>query len=74
MEIKILHHPSDETAARKIGKVLNDNGISSQLTDSGLTTNGVHITVTTVTKPSEKTKEVSLLTSSFVHLDTKPGY
>ena len=71
MEIKILHHPSDETAARKISKVLNDNGISSQLTDSALTTNGVHIAVT---KPSEKTKEVSLLTSSFVHLDTKPGY
>ena len=71
MEIKILHHPSDETVARKIGKVLNDNGISSQLTDSRLTTNGVHIAVS---KPSEKTKEVSLLTSSFVHLDTKPGY
>ena len=71
MEIKILHHPSDETAARKISEVLNDNGISSQLTNSAPASKGVHITVS---KPSETKKEVSLLTSSFVHLDTKPGY
>lgn len=71
MEIKILHHPSDETVARRIGEVLSDNGISSQLTDSGLNTSGVHIAVS---KQVETKKEVSLLTSSFVHLDTKPGY
>ena len=71
MEIKILHHPSDETAARRISKVLNDNGISSQLTDSETTKNGVQVAVS---KQGETKKEVSLLTSSFVHLDTKPGY
>lgn len=71
MEIKILHHPSDETVTRRIGEVLNNNGISSQLTDSALTTNGVHIAVS---KQVESKKEVSFLTSSFVYLDTKPGY
>ena len=71
MEIKILHHPSDEIVARRIGEVLNDNGIPSKLTDSVPTTNGVHIAVS---KPVESKNEASLLTSSFVHLDTKPGY
>ena len=71
MEIKTLHHPSDETVARRIGEVLNDSGIPSKLTDSVPTTNGVQVAVS---KQVESKKEVSLLTSSFVHLDTKPGY
>lgn len=75
MEIKILHHPSQEAAARRIGEVLSSNGIASQLKDSAEAPNGLHISVANKATAQEKTQEAAtLLASSFVDVDSTPGY
>lgn len=75
MEISILHHPSQESVARRIEEVLNSNGITSQLTGSERALNGVEIAVKK--KSEDKTTNQNtnrVLTSSFVEIDTVPGY
>ena len=75
MEIKILHHPSEESVARRIGDALSKSGISSQLSDTEQAPNGVHIEVKNLTaKEDISTEAQSLLTSSFVDIDSTPGY
>jgi hypothetical protein len=75
MEIKILHHSSEESIARRIGDALSKSGISSQLSDTEQAPNGVHIEVKKVTKQQDNlTEPQSLLTSSFVDIDSTPGY
>ncbi len=75
MEINILHHPSQELAARRIEEVLSSNGIASQLTGSARALNGLEIAVKSVS--ADKTTnhgQDRVLTSSFVELDSVPGY
>ncbi len=75
MEINILHHPSQESVARRIEEVLNSNGIASQLTGSEGALNGVEIAVKK--KSEDKTTNQNtnrVLTSSFVEIDSVPGY
>ncbi len=75
MEIKILHHSSEESIARRIGDALSKSGISSQLSDTEQAPNGVHIEVKKSTKQQDNSTEPqSLLTSSFVDIDSTPGY
>lgn len=74
MEIKILHHPSQEAAARRIGEVLSSNGIASQLTDTAEAPNGLHISVASKSEQQTAEKEATLLNSSFVDIDSTPGY
>ncbi len=75
MEIKILHHSSEESIARRIGDALSKSGISSQLSDTEQAPNGVHIEVKKLTKQQDNSTEPqSLLTSSFVDIDSTPGY
>ncbi len=75
MEIKILHHSSEESIARRIGDALSKSGISSQLSDTEEAPNGVHIEVKKETEHEVVfTKTQSLLGSSFVDIDSTPGY
>ena len=73
MEIKITHHPAQEHIARQIGSILTENGIASQIEKNG---HGVKILVReeaiSQTKPSESSS--SSLSSSFVYIDSQPGY
>ena len=70
MEIRIAYHQSSETLLNSISRLFKENGMVAQIntpTDKG----EVHITV------ADKDKEVKkpdLLESSFVILDSKPGY
>ncbi len=75
MEINILHHPSQESEARSIEEVLSSNGIASQLTGSTGALNGLEIAVNKLSE--DKTTNHSqdrVLTSSFVEIDSVPGY
>jgi hypothetical protein len=75
MEIKILHHSSEESIARRIGDALSKSGISSQLSDTEQAPNGVHIEVKKVTVEEDiSTAAQCLLNSSFVDIDSTPGY
>ena len=73
MEIKITHHPAQENIARQIGNILTENGITSQIEKNG---HGVKILVKeeaiSQTNPTESSS--SYLSSSFVYIDSQPGY
>ena len=73
MEIKITHHPAQENIARQIGSILTENGITSQIEKNG---HGVKILVkeeaTSQTNSTESSS--SYLSSSFVYIDSQPGY
>ena len=73
MEIKITHHPAQENIARQIGNILTENGITSQIEKNG---HGVKILVKeeaiSQTNPTESSN--SYLSSSFVYIDSQPGY
>ena len=73
MEIKITHHPAQEHIARQIGSILTENGITSQIEKNG---HGVKILVKEETFSQDKQTEVGSpsLSSSFVYIDSQPGY
>ena len=66
MEIKIKHHPAHEETAQQINAVLNQNGIASKIEKNG---KDVYITIN-----KEEVTESSHLDSSFVIVDSIPGY
>jgi hypothetical protein len=70
MEIRIAYHQSSETLLNSISRLFKENGMIAQIkttTDKG----EVQITIADKDK---KVKKPNLLESSFVHLDSKPGY
>lgn len=70
MEIRIAYHQTSETLINSISRLLKENGMVANIqkaNDKG----EVRITVADT---EQENKEYNLLASSFVVLDTKPGY
>lgn len=70
MEIKRLYHPSDEGSGPKTNKVSKEKDGNSSAPEATTTPKDGH----SKTPAAEIPKENVHLDSSFVHLDTEPGY
>ena len=70
MEIRIVYHPSSDTLINSINQLLKENGLTSSI-EKAAENGEVRITVA---KTKEQDADTKHLNSSFVHLDTMPGY
>ncbi len=71
MEIRIAYHPSSDTLMNRISDILKANGITAQLTSTASAVND-DVQITYIKEKNIMAS--SLLDSSFVHTDDKPGY
>lgn len=70
MEIRIAYHQTSETLLNSISRLLEENGMVANIQNE----NDKGEVRITVAEKEEGQKEYNLLESSFVVIDSKPGY
>jgi hypothetical protein len=70
MEIRIAYHQSSETLLNSISRLFKENGMIATIQN----TNDEGDVQITVADKDKEVKKPNLLESSFVVLDSKPGY
>jgi hypothetical protein len=70
MEIRIAYHQTSETLLNSISRLLKENGMIATIQNTN-ETGDVRISVA---DKEQVVQECNLLESSFVVLDSKPGY
>jgi hypothetical protein len=70
MEIRIAYHQTSETLLNSISRLLKENGMIATIQNTN-DTGDVRISVA---ENEQAVQECNLLESSFVVLDSKPGY
>ncbi len=69
MIIRIAYHAMSETLANRISQILQENGIATNVESQ----NG-EVSLTVEASEEETKRAEELLESTFVHVETTPGY
>ena len=70
MEIRIAYHPTSDILINSISQLLKENGLTSSI-EKAAENGEVRITVA---QKQVKDADTKHLNSSFVHVDSMPGY